>query len=119
MDLHRRKQISFRNADTAACHQNPLAPVHERCHQTRQRTRRERSQRESTMKQWDFDLVALHGPQEMTNEDRAYRGSRFSEVRTALYANPYRDGPSGQFPGPLPMFKSTIRNAWKGTFHPP
>jgi hypothetical protein len=63
---------------------------------------------------WDFDLVALHGPQGMTDEDRAYRGSRYSEVREALYANPYRQGKSGQVPGPLPMFKSTIRNAWKG-----
>jgi hypothetical protein len=71
------------------------------------------------VKQWDFDLVALHGPQEMTDEDRSYQGSRYSEVRKALYANPYREGPSGQVPGPLPMFKSSIRNAWKGTFHPP
>ena len=68
------------------------------------------------MKQWDFDLVALHGPQEMTAEDRSYRGSRYSEVRDALYANPYRGGASGQEPGPLPMFKSTIRNAWRGLF---
>lgn len=66
------------------------------------------------MTQWDFDLVALHGPQEMTAEDRSYRGSRYSEVRGALYANPYRAGASGQEPGPLPMFKSTIRNAWRG-----
>ena len=28
--------------------------------------------------------------------------------------NPYRGGASGQEPGPLPMFKSTIRNAWRG-----
>ena len=62
------------------------------------------------MKQWDFDLVALHGPQEMTAEDRSYRGSRYADVRKALYANPYRGGASGQEPGPLPMFRSTIRN---------
>jgi hypothetical protein len=68
------------------------------------------------MKPWDFDLVALHGPQEMTAEDRTYRGSRYSDVRDALYANPYRGGTSGQEPGPLPMFKSTIRNAWRGLF---
>jgi hypothetical protein len=63
---------------------------------------------------WDFDLTALHGPQGMTDEDRAYRGSRYAEVRAALYANPYRDGESGQAPGPLPMFTPTIRNAWSG-----
>ena len=66
------------------------------------------------MKQWDFDLVALHGPQDMTPEDRSYRGSRYADVRKALYANPYRSGIAGQEPGPLPMFKSTIRNAWRG-----
>jgi hypothetical protein len=70
-------------------------------------------------KQWDFDLVALHGQQETTDEDRAYRGSRYSDVRQALYANPYRGGTAGQAPGPLPMFKSTIRNAWRGTVHGP
>src|SRR5262245_4452287 len=70
-------------------------------------------------KPWDFDLVALHGSQETTDEDRAYTGSRYAEVRDALYANPYRDGRAGQMPGPLPMFKSTIRNAWRGTIHPP
>ena len=63
------------------------------------------------MTQWDFDLVALHGEQGMTNEDRAYRGSRYADVRKAIYANPYRGGAAGQQPGPLPMFKSTIRNA--------
>ena len=66
------------------------------------------------MTQWDFDLTALHGPQGMTKEDRAYRGSRYAEVREALYANPYREGRSGEVPGPLPLFKSTIRNAWSG-----
>jgi hypothetical protein len=68
-------------------------------------------------KEWDFDLEALHGRQETTDEDRSYQGSRYSEVRQALYANPYRSGTSGQEPGPLPMFRSTIRNAWRGTLH--
>jgi hypothetical protein len=62
----------------------------------------------------DLNLSTLHGPQETTAEDRSYRGSRYAEVREALYANPYRGGASGQEPGPLPMFKSTIRNAWRG-----
>lgn len=68
---------------------------------------------------WDFDLVKLFGDQETTDEDRSYKGSRYAEVRQALYANPYRDGASGQAAGPLPMFQSTIRNAWLGTIHPP
>jgi len=66
------------------------------------------------MTQWDFDLVNLHGPQGITTEDRAYRGSRYADVRKALYQNPYRGGVSGQEPGPLPMFRSSIRNAWRG-----
>ncbi len=68
------------------------------------------------MTQWDFDLVKMHGAQGVTDEDRAYRGSRYSEVRQALYANPYRGGASGQQPGPLPMFRSTIRNVWSTHF---
>jgi hypothetical protein len=68
-------------------------------------------------KDWNFDLEALHGQQETTAEDRSYKGSRYSEVRQALYANPYRGGSSGQAAGPLPMFRSTIRNAWRGTLH--
>ncbi len=68
------------------------------------------------MTQWNFDLEKLHGPQEMTAEDRSYRGSRYADVRKALFENPYRGGASGQEPGPLPMFRSTIRNAWKGLF---
>jgi hypothetical protein len=68
------------------------------------------------MNQRDLDLAALHGPQETTAEDRAYRGSRYAEVRDALYENPYRGGASGQEPGPLPMYKSTIRNVWGGLF---
>ncbi len=66
------------------------------------------------MSEWNFDLEALHGEQGMTDEDRAYRGSRYADVREALYANPYRGGSSGEEPGPFPMFKSTIRNAWSG-----
>jgi hypothetical protein len=68
------------------------------------------------MKPWNFDLAKLHGQQEVTDEDRAYRGSRYADVRAALFENPYRDGVSGQKPGPLPMFKSTIANAWRGAF---
>jgi hypothetical protein len=30
------------------------------------------------------------GTEQVTEEDRAYRGSRFSEVRDAIFANPYQ-----------------------------
>ncbi|MDX0411597.1 hypothetical protein GOC69_12180 [Sinorhizobium medicae] len=68
------------------------------------------------MKAPELDLVTLHGAQDTTAEDRAYRGSRYAEVREALCANPYRGGAYGQEPGPLPMFKSSIWNAWRGLF---
>jgi hypothetical protein len=33
---------------------------------------------------------AIFGPQGLTPEDAAHRGSRFSEVKAALFANPYQ-----------------------------
>ena len=45
------------------------------------------------------------GAEQVTEEDRSYRGSRFSEVRDALFANPYQQrwGGVGEaaLPGPL------------------
>ena len=118
VDVHGRGQVCARHANPLSGHQDSLASLHELGDETDQGARGEGSREgcAMTQKQWDFDLVALHGPQEMTAEDRAYRGSRYAEVRKALYANPYRGGASGQEPGPLPMFKSTIRNAWRGLF---
>ncbi|MDH3600527.1 MAG: hypothetical protein OEU26_12905 [Candidatus Tectomicrobia bacterium] len=64
----------------------------------------------------DVNPDTMFGPQGMIAEDRTYKGSRYADVREALFANPYRDGAAGQKPGPLPMFKSRIRNAWRGLF---
>ena len=77
--------------------------------------RAERELAQSTIL-WDFDRTALHGPQGMTEEDREYDGSRYAEVREAIFANPCRGGTSGEVPGPLPMFRSTIGNVWSGVF---
>ncbi|MFO1125813.1 MAG: hypothetical protein U1E25_11375 [Methylocystis sp.] len=33
---------------------------------------------------------ASYGVEGAANEDRAYRGSRFAEVRDAIFANPYQ-----------------------------
>src|SRR6186713_960224 len=117
MDLYRGRQEP-RGADRAQSHhQNPLESLHDRGARGDQGPRRSRG-RETLMTKpsWDFDLVNLHGKQEVTDEDRAYRGSRYADVRQALYENPYREGASGQVPGPLPMFESTIANAWRGAF---
>ena len=39
------------------------------------------------------------GAEEVTEEDRGYRGSRFSEVRDAFFANPYQKSGAGQRAG--------------------
>jgi len=54
------------------------------------------------------------GAESMTEEDRGYRGSRFSEVRDALFANPYEDvwGRAGQ--PPLPTYKVTLSSVLRG-----
>ncbi len=58
----------------------------------------------------DLDLDTLHGDQGMTDEDRAYAGSRYADVKAAAFDNPYpRDGD-----GHLPVFRSTLRNAFSG-----
>jgi hypothetical protein len=46
------------------------------------------------------------GAQEFTEEDRAYRGSCFSEVRNALFANPYQ--------GPLPIYEVSLSRIIRG-----
>lgn len=47
--------------------------------------------------------------EQMTDEDRGYRGSRFAEVRDAIFANPYQTvwGQAGQ--PPMPQYKVSLR----------
>ena len=54
------------------------------------------------------------GTEEVTEEDRAYRGSRFSEVRDAIFANPYQKvwGSAGE--PPLPIYEVTLPSAVRG-----
>jgi len=54
------------------------------------------------------------GTEEVTEEDRAYRGSRFSEVRDAIFANPYQQvwGRAGE--PPLPIYDVTLPSAVRG-----
>ena len=54
--------------------------------------------------------------QELTDEDRAYRGSRFSEVVEALFANPYQRVWGGQGEAPLPVLKVTLASVVRGGF---
>jgi len=57
------------------------------------------------MKTSDFGIEAI------TDQDRAYTGSRFSEVRDAIFANPYQPVWGS---APLPLYKTTLRSVLKG-----
>jgi hypothetical protein len=61
------------------------------------------------------------GPEQVTDEDRAYRGSRFSEVRNALFANPYQKLWGGTGEPPLPTYAVTLLGVLRGIppFGPP
>jgi len=55
-----------------------------------------------------------YGTEQVTDADRAYGGSRFADVREALFANPYqrvwgRDGEP-----PLPTYAVTLRSVLRG-----
>ena len=61
---------------------------------------------EATMEADDF------GIEQITEEDRRYRGSRFSEVRAAIFANPYQNlwGCEGILP--LPRYETTVSSVF-------
>ena len=63
---------------------------------------------EATMEADDF------GIEQITEEDRRYRGSRFSEVRAAIFANPYQNlwGREGILP--LPRYETTVSSVFRG-----
>ncbi|HEV2957950.1 MAG TPA: hypothetical protein VGX95_17685 [Xanthobacteraceae bacterium] len=50
----------------------------------------------------------------MTDQDRAYRGSLFAEVRTALFANPYQRVWGGAGEPPLPIENTTLGSVLRG-----
>jgi hypothetical protein len=54
------------------------------------------------------------GTEEVTEEDRAYKGSRFSEVRDAIVANPYQKVWGGAGEPPLPIYDVTLPSAVRG-----
>jgi len=49
-----------------------------------------------------------------TSEDRAYRGSRFHDVREALFSNPYQRVWGGPGEPPLPIYPVTLRSLLQG-----
>jgi hypothetical protein len=54
------------------------------------------------------------GTEQVTEEDRAYRGSRFSEVRNAIFANPYHKVWGGAGEPPLPVYNVNLPGVLRG-----
>jgi hypothetical protein len=54
------------------------------------------------------------GVEGLTDEDRAYRGSQFSEVRSAIFANPYQKVWGGAGEPPLPVYEVTLGSVLRG-----
>ncbi|MGH8615986.1 MAG: hypothetical protein ACREYF_29240 [Gammaproteobacteria bacterium] len=54
------------------------------------------------------------GTEQFTEEDRAYKGSRFSEVRDAIFANPYQKVWGGEGAPPLPVYEVDLASALRG-----
>jgi hypothetical protein len=61
-----------------------------------------------------LDALAEFGTEETTAEDLSYRGSRFSEVRQALFANPYQQVWGRQGESPLPVYEVTLSGVLRG-----
>src|ERR1700741_2959663 len=57
------------------------------------------------------------GIQEMTDEDRGYRGSRFPDVVGALFANPYQRVWGGPGEPALPVHDVTFTSVASSHFH--
>lgn len=57
---------------------------------------------------------AYFGTEQFTDEDRAYKGSRFSEVRDALFANPYQKVWGGEGEPPLPTYEISLLSVLRG-----
>jgi hypothetical protein len=60
------------------------------------------------MSQEDFSIEGV------TREDRSYNGSRFSEVRDAIFANPYQKLWGREGGPPLPCYKITLASVLRG-----
>jgi len=54
------------------------------------------------------------GIEQITEEDRAYDGSRFPDVRAAIFANPYQQVWGREGEPPLPRYEVTLANLLRG-----
>lgn len=55
-----------------------------------------------------------YGAEAFTDQDRAYNGSRFAEVRDAVFANPYQQVWGGEGSDSLPIYKVTLSSVLHG-----
>lgn len=56
----------------------------------------------------------IFGSQGLIREDQDYQGSRFSEIKSALFANPYQAVWGAPDEPPLPNYKTTNRSVYAG-----
>jgi hypothetical protein len=54
------------------------------------------------------------GVEQITEEDRVYDGSRYREVRDAIFANPYQKVWGGADEAPLPKCEVTLSSVVRG-----
>jgi len=59
-------------------------------------------------------MAVWNGIEGLTDEDRAYSGSRFSVVQQALFSNPYQTVWGAPGEPPLPLYKVTLYNFLSG-----
>ncbi len=59
------------------------------------------------------------GTEQLTEEDRAYRGSLYAEVRDAIFANPYRPLWGAAAEPPWPSYRVTLGSVLRGALHGP
>ena len=57
----------------------------------------------------------IFGSQGLTREDQDYRGSRFAEVKSALFGNPYQKVWGAADEPPLPTYRATNRSVLAGS----
>ena len=58
------------------------------------------------------------GPEQVTEEDRTYRGSRFAEVRDAIFTNPYQKVWGVEGEPALPIYAVTLAGVLHGAVRP-
>lgn len=54
------------------------------------------------------------GAEQFDSEDAAYKGSRFSDVRAAIFANPYQKIWGGAGEPPIPVYQTTLSSVVRG-----